>query len=387
MFSSRLSPAKAALGGAIALAIFSYTFWKLRWLAPKLPAASIPLRRFSMLEAVGRVGTLGVTLVAMLSGYGTVSVPFSYISLFIRPVDRAEIAAMETQLKAAAESISQKRKNIALLQQEVDVGLQAGIGGKGGARSYFGRILSVVVPRAGRNPRQLIANLETEVSSLEALRDALTTDVVELRRERDRALVARTLFGHVQNLLGYVLSVYCLYRMFASTKALVVGEDTSSDPVSRTLGFVLRIFSGGALILDVAAFSQYLTLTFIGFISITSLRGFMKHMQRFFSMMSVLAGNSTGFVLLLTELLGCYAVSTLLLIRRQLPEKYRAAVTDAIGGELEFDLYHRWFHALFLVSASASVALFYQQVARGRAEAMDKLPMYYHHHHEAKEKD
>lgn len=37
----------------------------------------------------------------MLSGYGSVSVPYSYISLFIRPVDKAEIAAMEAQLKQA----------------------------------------------------------------------------------------------------------------------------------------------------------------------------------------------------------------------------------------------------------------------------------------------
>lgn len=169
----------------------------------------------------------------------------------------------------------------------------------------------------------------------------------------------------------------CLsFRMFASTKALVVGEDTSSDPVSRTLGMVLRIFSGGTVRLDVAVFSQYLTLAFIGFISITSLRGFMKHMQRFFSLVAGTAANATGLILLLTELLGCYTVSTLLLLRRQLPERYRATITDAIGGDLEFDLYHYWFHALFLLSASASVALFYQQVSQSRAEAMDRLPMY-----------
>jgi hypothetical protein len=165
--------------------------------------------------------------------------------------------------------------------------------------------------------------------------------------------------------------------MFASTKALAVGEDTSSDPVSRTLGAGLRLFSGGAVDLDAAAFSQYLTLAFIGFISVTSLRGFMKHMQRAFSAVAgAAAGGGASLVLLLTELLGFYSVSTLLLLRRQLPERYRAAVTDAIGGDLEFDLFHRWFHALFLLSASLSVLLFYSQAARTRAEAMDRLPVY-----------
>jgi hypothetical protein len=51
-----------------------------------------------------------------------------------------------------------------------------------------------------------------QVSALEALRQALFTDILELKRERERALVARTPLGHVQNLLGYILSLYCVYR-------------------------------------------------------------------------------------------------------------------------------------------------------------------------------
>lgn len=164
--------------------------------------------------------------------------------------------------------------------------------------------------------------------------------------------------------------------MFASSMALVVGEDTSSDPVSRTLAFILRVFSGGTFTLDVKSFSQYLTLVFVGFISISSLRGFMTHMQRFFSFLRGGAISSVVFVLLLTELLGFYTVSTLLLLRRQLPEQYRAAVTDAIGGDLEFDSYHKGFHAIFLITAMASIGLFWQLARRTKSEAMDRLPTY-----------
>lgn len=57
-----------------------------------------------------------------------------------------------------------------------------------------------------------LAPPRSQVSALEGLRQALFTDVLELKRERERALRARTLLGHFQNLLGYCLSLYCIYR-------------------------------------------------------------------------------------------------------------------------------------------------------------------------------
>jgi hypothetical protein len=46
-------------------------------------------------------------------------------------------------------------------------------------------------------------------------------------------------------------------------------------------------------------------------------------------------------VLVLSELTGAYAVSSLLLIRRNVPVDHRAAIDAALGGALEFQLFHR----------------------------------------------
>jgi hypothetical protein len=44
---------------------------------------------------------------------------------------------------------------------------------------------------------------------------------------------------------------------------------------------------------------------------------------------------------MLSELTGVYSISSLLLIRRNVPVKYRAAIDGVLGGELEFQYFHR----------------------------------------------
>jgi hypothetical protein len=46
-------------------------------------------------------------------------------------------------------------------------------------------------------------------------------------------------------------------------------------------------------------------------------------------------------VLLLSELTGVYAISSLLLIRKNVPLKYRTVIDAVLGGELEFQFFHR----------------------------------------------
>ncbi len=61
-------------------------------------SAPVPASRLG-LQAISRVGVMGTWMIAVLSGYAAVSFPYSYLSLFVRPVEAFEIAAMEDQCR------------------------------------------------------------------------------------------------------------------------------------------------------------------------------------------------------------------------------------------------------------------------------------------------
>lgn len=77
------------------------------------------------------MGVLGTWLIAILSGYGAASLPYAYISLFVRPVEAFEVAAMEQQHATTLQAAQAKRQEIEQAQQELQMlGAQSANGGE-----------------------------------------------------------------------------------------------------------------------------------------------------------------------------------------------------------------------------------------------------------------
>mmetsp|Transcript_2657 Transcript_2657/g.7518 ORF Transcript_2657/g.7518 Transcript_2657/m.7518 type:complete len:216 (+) Transcript_2657:202-849(+) len=92
-----------ALFGALAfLLVFIYAIWRIGLYLPGVPPPEGLFGAFRLQQTIGRVGVLGVLLVAVVSGYGTVDLPYSYLSLFVRPVTQREIEALEAQANQVA---------------------------------------------------------------------------------------------------------------------------------------------------------------------------------------------------------------------------------------------------------------------------------------------
>lgn len=350
-FIAGSSPQRAAGASLGVVAMVLYLFWLMGRFLPGVPKG---VNLLKLEQLVSRLGVLGTWLVAMLSGHAAVDLPYSYLTLFVRPVEKEEIATMEAQYGRCRESLEEKKTEISTLREQ----LRSQGAPQGNALLRWWR-------RGDSEPQRRLEQLETEVPSLDLLARTLFFEIQDLKRERARALLSRSCLGHVRNAAGYFLSGYAVYRMLAAIKSLLFGEDFTSDPVTKWIA----LWTFAEKDMDVEVVAQYVTLLFIGVMCVLSVRGFLKNMRRLFAALHV-SGNVSLMMTLLTELTGMYAISILLLIRQRLPVKYRTNLSYVLGPDLEFEFFQQHFNSIFLASAVCTILLLYVQIQSSKAEEL-----------------
>ncbi|VDK85401.1 unnamed protein product [Onchocerca ochengi] len=303
---------------------------------------------FTIEQAISRVGVIGVTVMAMLSGFGAVNAPYCYMTIFMRPVGQVQIAQMERKLMHTMEMIVAKKRRLCLLEKEVT--LSAFTQGNDGQEGFLQRLWGSV-SFSSSSLKDQISTLNSEILPLEELSRYLFLEIVELQNMRERMEYSKTWQGQYFNIVGHFFSLYCMWKIFICTVNIVFDRVGKVDPVTRGIEIAVNYMG---FELDIRFWSQHISFLLVGVIAVTSIRGLLITLTKFFYMISS-SKSSNLIVLILAHIMGMYFVSSVLLMRMNMPHQYRSSISIVLG-DLQFNFYHRWFDVMFLVSALISIA-------------------------------
>mmetsp|Transcript_46568 Transcript_46568/g.101381 ORF Transcript_46568/g.101381 Transcript_46568/m.101381 type:complete len:516 (+) Transcript_46568:58-1605(+) len=345
---------------ALASALLSLPpFWYAIYLSGKL--IHIDSVNFSADLLVARIGVLGITVVATLSGFGAVNFPFQSMHSFLRPVTQQQVADVEQRLLRTMRLIAaRKRQELNLKQEETRAKREEPI-------SIVGRVAQFVqnpsfftlgiggIGSFGTSPSATRKQLATEIQALEAFSRELFLELDELIQARLCELKARTRLGKVMNVLGRCCSAICVYKILMSSVNLLLrrGSAQADDPATRLLTILLLNLR---VPVDVSYWAPMLSLIFVGYLTLANTRQFIQRLLAIFRMVST-SVTSNSLALLLSEVMAMYFAACVILTLRFVPKRDRADLM-ALVGEVDLSSVHLHFDYVFLLSSLCSLAVF-----------------------------
>ncbi|KAJ1660295.1 hypothetical protein IWQ61_000756 [Dispira simplex] len=335
------------LGATVSWLVYFYFFWRV---GEKFPIQTNQLTSQNWLAiepAMARVGVFGVTLMAILSGFGAVNSPYTTLFVFVRQVTASQIQTVERKLTQTTGILHSKQQQ--LIEEERRV--QAGQASHG----LMKRMVHSVTGTLGLGAQASLHRLREEIQMLENISQRIQADLETLHFEKHRYDETRTFKGQYFNFLGYIFSVYCVYKVVMAFINIVFHRIGKTDPI--TYGLTLAATHANIQSLDVPFWSQQLSFWFVGIMVVCSIRSLLLQIIKFFKVFTGTI-SPANVVLLLAQLMGVYFLSSVLLLRMSLPPEFRMIIQDVLG-TIEFHFYQRWFDVIFLVSALTSMAFVY----------------------------
>jgi len=340
-------------------------FWYLILLSGEL----LHMERWSLSAdaLMARIGALGITVVAMLSGFGAVNFPFNSMHSLLRPVTQQQVADTEQRLLRTMRVIAAKKRTAYTMDQEEAAKIKSRRGHTGSsAWSILGLSASKIAPNSWSLMQALASavtrddgteerkRLSTEIEALEALSGALFIELHELVQARGSELKARTTLGKVLNVLGCIMSAVCFYKIATASVNLLLrrGAGKGDDPATRLVNMLLVHLQ---IPLDVSYWVPVLSLVFIGWLTFMNTRQFIQRLLIVFRWVST-SVTSNSLALVFTEVMTMYFAACVLLTMRFVPKRDRAELVSIIG-EVDLSYVHMHFDYVFLVSSLSSLAV------------------------------
>lgn len=328
----------------VGYAAFLFGFWAIGAILPEAQSISDSLSRPDGLfqACLDRLGITGVSLMALLSGFASVSAIWQSFGPRVMPVVETDINRRQAGLDATMDMIEEKRERLRKLERKM---------GETPAQGFWGRTVGTL---RGNTDNQEKQTLEMETSGLETMASSLETSLAILRSRRATQLRATTPMGRMSLVFSHVFACYCVYRICTTTinigQRLLTSRPSASsdtDPVTYTIALVARHVYPS---LDRASWAQQISFLLSGAMLLASFTAVTQTFHLFARFMpTVLHATKTNFALLISQISGMYVISSALMLRGMMPKEVGSVINSALGaGLLEPAWVQRWFDGFYM---------------------------------------
>jgi golgi pH regulator len=364
MFHAKFGFSKRYLTlAAVVQVIYLWVFWKIGDIFPDIVVVSKDnAPRHLKEEIVGRIGVVGVTAVAVLSGFGTVNTPFQWLRYFTPVIHDNDLKLTERRLRHTINMIAMKKRRLKKMlthQQRrklQEIGNTTNYGQCSGICNFF---TSIICSRC-RNKTDLndlrvahnASTLQFELLALEPVMNELFLDIHAMRLSRRRVRLSKTLYGRMLNILGHVLFIYCIFKTLSATINIVFSRDRTVDPVTQSIMRLCYWLNIQLSHSKIEFWTQHLSFILVGFVVFSNVRTFLTTISKIFSSLAAGAVSADLLGLVLAWVMGMYFLSQILLMRMQIPEKYRGIVSSL---PVNFQFFYKLFDSIYLCAIAMTM--------------------------------
>ncbi|KAH0537215.1 hypothetical protein FGG08_005957 [Glutinoglossum americanum] len=334
------------------LEAFGFTLWIVGfwWVGQGLPGTHPDQ---SLREAAGRtvregciarVAVIGVALMALLSGFASVSTPWQKFGVKSHPVAETDIARKQAGLEATDGMLTAKRSRLRALERKMTEMPSEGL---------FTKVMGSI---RGDADTQEYKTLQLEIRGLQTMRSSLHSSLSMLQRRRYAQQRMSGRFGRLLSLANYIFSIYCIYRILAASISILRhwrfpnATYSPADPVTNLLALVAE---HGHPTIDQATWSRQISFVLSGVVLLASFSS-VSQTVHFFSRLApamLFLHAQANVALLISQISGTYVISSALLLRSNLPQEMGTVISEALGAPLEPSVVDRWFEGWFLVAS------------------------------------
>ncbi|KAI8453907.1 Abscisic acid G-protein coupled receptor-domain-containing protein [Phakopsora pachyrhizi] len=330
----RLLSARTVTFTLIPFAIYLFIYYRAGQTIQGLLGVETGSHSFGFLNTtLARICVPGVFLIASLSGGGAVNTAWETWEWHHR---EKEPRITEQQIVTAEQALYRTRMDLAERQSSLLQQQQSITGEK-------------------------LANLQQEISGLQAMETQMTSDVIRMNERREYSEYSRTIPGMLLKIANWSLSVYCVYRLFMACVNLIFGyvkrpvsddegslsKNPTTDIVTYLIAKVLSTFN---VQLDLMKLSRLVGLVLIGSIIIVNLRAVLMWVHRIFNRVSSRGVSSNMMLLVLGQLMATYLLTCLI----SLPasginhDKESSSTADLLSTLPSFHRFSKLFDIVFL---------------------------------------